>query len=484
MSDFEDMSLHLLSDQLCSQELSGCPLIAVGVFAILLDKTHSTMGTTNHLRQQEKAFAISHRWLSLRRTPAQVNSILSQTCHCSSPYLTPSGQIHTIGVAAHASSNFGVEPTPGEYFVTLCTMGLTREDHVSRKVPYFRLYHLSLRTAWPYSSSDVLPHGPSQTVGGLMDWLVGDSIVVTGKVAEILTVVIEYTWPLSVPAIMKSDRFPAVYNNAANHWVDYMLAVGKTNKLPAYTFYAEQISGAFIHLTLIIRLMTLECSHPTAVASFLGSRHEAEKIIVGSDRMIAILGSINRAFALLSNSESRKWNEMSGQLEHVLVSGIGVVIYNVFPSLRSQFESATVAIHPMILKNLQPADVDIPGISFWSTLTDWLWYHWIRQDCSAPGCNRTTEELGRNLRYCAGCRWVPYCSRACQKVCWRREERGGRYHGHRTVCALLRYIGTRHDIPQNTKKLRDVMKRVPRLMMEDVLVIEAINKEFALDSES
>jgi hypothetical protein len=235
---------------------------------MLLDKTHSTMGTTHYLRQQEKAFAISHRWLSLRRTSTQVNNLLSQTCRCSSPYLTPSGQIHAIGAAAHASSNFGIDPTPGEYLGTLCSMVLTREDHISRKIPYFRLHHLRSRSTWPYSSSDILPHGPSQTVGGLMDWLAGNSIVATSKVAKILIVVIEYTWPLSVPAIMKSDRFPILYTNAVNHWFEYMCTVTETNKLPAYKFYAEQISGAFIHLALIIRLMTLECSHPAAVASF------------------------------------------------------------------------------------------------------------------------------------------------------------------------------------------------------------------------
>jgi hypothetical protein len=46
--------------------------------------------------------------------------------------LAASGQIRVIGAAAQACSNFRVEPTPGGYyFVTLCTVGLTREDLVS-----------------------------------------------------------------------------------------------------------------------------------------------------------------------------------------------------------------------------------------------------------------------------------------------------------------------------------------------------------------
>jgi hypothetical protein len=169
---------------------------------------------------------------------------------------------------------------------------------------------------------------------------------------------------------------------------------------------------------------------------------------------------------------------MSSQLENLLAPGTGIVIYEYFPTLRSQTSISDLAIHSIILKSVQPANSDIAGISSWSMFRAWLWYHWIWQDCSAPGCTRTTEDLGRNLRYCAGCRWVPYCSRACQKACWRRKDG----HHHCTVCALLRFIGTRHNIPQNTKNLRDLMLGVPRLAKEDVLVISAINKQFALES--
>jgi hypothetical protein len=45
MTDFLDISLKFLSAQLPSTELSACPLIPIGVFTMLLDKTHSTMGT-------------------------------------------------------------------------------------------------------------------------------------------------------------------------------------------------------------------------------------------------------------------------------------------------------------------------------------------------------------------------------------------------------------------------------------------------------
>jgi hypothetical protein len=105
--------------------------MAMGVFAMVISKTHSTLlGTTNHLRQEKRAFAVSRRWLYLWHTPTQFHDITYQTYHCSLPYLAPSGQIHVIGAAAHACSNFGVEPTLGEYFVTLCTVGFTREGLV------------------------------------------------------------------------------------------------------------------------------------------------------------------------------------------------------------------------------------------------------------------------------------------------------------------------------------------------------------------
>jgi hypothetical protein len=88
-----------------------------------------------------------------------------------------------------------------------------------------------------------------------MDWLAGNSIFTTGKVATIFMVVIEYTWLLSVPAVMKSNRYQILYSYAASH---YMRTVTETNKFSAYKSYAEHISGAFTHPALIIRIMTLE----------------------------------------------------------------------------------------------------------------------------------------------------------------------------------------------------------------------------------
>jgi hypothetical protein len=129
------MSLKLLSE-LSPPELLRRPLMSgsMRMFAILLDKAHSAvlgLGTSNNLKQEKRAFAVSHRGLSLRHAPTHFNDILSQTSHCSSPYIAPSGQIHVIGATAHARLSFGVEPTPGKYFVTLCTVGLTREGLVS-----------------------------------------------------------------------------------------------------------------------------------------------------------------------------------------------------------------------------------------------------------------------------------------------------------------------------------------------------------------
>jgi hypothetical protein len=88
-----------------------------------------------------------------------------------------------------------------------------------------------------------------------MDWLAGNSIFTTSNVATILIVVIEYTWLLSVPAVMKSDRYQILHSYAASH---YMRTVTETNRFSTYKSYAEYISGAFTHFALIIRIMTLE----------------------------------------------------------------------------------------------------------------------------------------------------------------------------------------------------------------------------------
>jgi hypothetical protein len=83
---------------------------------------------------------------------------------------------------------------------------------------------------------------------------------------------------------MKSDHYLVLYDTAANHGLDFC-ARANTNELSGYTFYAEQISGAFMHLALIIWLMNLEYPQSAAVASFLSTRQEVHKITLSLARI-------------------------------------------------------------------------------------------------------------------------------------------------------------------------------------------------------
>jgi hypothetical protein len=47
-----------------------------------------------------------------------------------------------------------------------------------------KLHDLHFCNAWPYTFTDLLPHGPEQTLRGYLDWLAGDDASSIGIVAQ------------------------------------------------------------------------------------------------------------------------------------------------------------------------------------------------------------------------------------------------------------------------------------------------------------
>jgi hypothetical protein len=107
------------------------------------------------------------------------------------------------------------------------------------------------------------------------------------------------------------------------------------------------------------------------------------------------------------------------------------VIHADFPTCRAKVDALAkpygmkldVSIHPVPVSRTQThaqmssksEEDENDTVSPWAIFLHALRYQAIRQDCAAPGCNRTSVDLGRSLLYCSHCRRVPYCSLVCQE---------------------------------------------------------------------
>jgi hypothetical protein len=80
-----------------------------------------------------------------------------------------------------------------------------------------------------------------------------------------------------------------------------------------------------------------------------------------------------------------------------------------------------------------------PETVVWERLIRLFHYLESLQQCAAPGCSTTVVD--GPLWQCAGCRWVTYCSRRCQKRAW--------WHSipHRSICGVISQLQTDLGIP-------------------------------------
>jgi hypothetical protein len=104
------------------------------------------------------------RWISLRRSAAQVAEVLELSCTCSADVIA--SEIHQIGAVASEPEQYR-NRTPGELLVIACTAILIDVQGQGAKLD-IKPHHLARRKEWPHKSAQVLPHGPADTA-----WIYG-----------------------------------------------------------------------------------------------------------------------------------------------------------------------------------------------------------------------------------------------------------------------------------------------------------------------
>jgi hypothetical protein len=432
-----------------------CPFDTLGLFHFLVEQAQDPEEIDN-ARHLPRILDLASGWMSLRRSPTQVRNILSSHCRCST-YSAMS--THSIGKTIYLNScTAGHKLTPGQVLVQSCTLEMCNLRKATPILPLHKLQHLALRSSWPTTTTQLLPHGPDETVRGYMDWLAGETTGTLVHIMEAFKLVVTQAWPLAVPAIIKTHLFPGHFIDAANRWPEFLIAIKQKREKIAYDEQSRLVLSMIIHLTAVMRLVSGDCSDPTHGTVFL--RPHRKDIVASCDRMIQTTNMII--------SQKNGPSEVGVYVTQALIS-VGATVYYYFPEDRNQLPQ--LPSHRSMIR-----DADMMGPSHnmtWNMFTKVLEYQHIRQTCGAPDCLRTTEHLGRRLSFCSGCLWVPYCSRRCQRDAWRR----GDGLQHREVCALLRYVCVRCDISPSSKAgiwTRDAPTFVDKYMH----MMEAISAHF------
>jgi hypothetical protein len=433
----------------------GCIMEVLGSTTIIAEGPNSVpLLGLNYAKLRESALDAVSRWMSFRRSPTEVKDILSMTCSCTTS--SPESSLHTIGASLVARSRFKL--TPAQTLINHCTNAL-RQMGVKEHKKVHKLHHLISRDQWPYTTEQMLPHGPEGTVLGYLDWLIADDIVSVSRLAEVFATIVVKGWPLVVPTIIKNRFFTD----------QFLITALRSSELPRtepqemLDAYAKHFLGFLLQLSIVLCTICIDVSNPAAVVYFLDPQHEA--MLLACEGLIILVESIIKTVRSDLAVVTEYHNSIIQKLESVASA-----IYTYFPDCH-------VHLHRLSSGGISRENADrslrTPGALPWKNLMQILRVQQVQPHCTAPGCTRTSESHGRPFRTCTGCYWVQYCSRECQKNAWRHSDN----LQHRDVCVLLRHISVRFRL--SSSRSLQIAPPCPDMTKEDIVAVRAINKHFA-----
>jgi hypothetical protein len=455
-----ETALRSLRACMSTPQLSGlCIMEALGSLSILVigDQTAGKARVPQNIvdvsKGKDAAFSITARWLSFRRDPAQINKILAMSCTCSHLSST-TNMLHTIGSTI-------ADGAPAQMLIFFSAMRLCELHKQVKDVVKVKLHNLHSRNAWPYSSADLLPHGPEQTLRGYLDWLAADDASSIGIIAQAFTAVVEYTWPITIPLVVKKRIFLDEFVTLASLWSKRWTKFAAHDRRALRNMSPNKLSDMFRQVLFALRMVSAEFVEQAAVYHYLQIHHED------------ILSSCNHitstTFEIHHQNRTPESKEILNDVTKI-TRVIGGVLYFHYPD--SLARSPQRNLHSTLA---DLASFQYPSAAFiqWSALIEGMRCQYVRQTCACPDCTRTTEKHGRPFRYCTGCLWVPFCSSKCQKQAWRRTDG----LQHRDVCKLIRMLRSRLSFPHKSN-FRVTMRTPPPLSQQDRELIDGINTHF------
>jgi ferredoxin len=470
-----EMALKALTHDLSGPIPSCCAIIVSGAITLLAKNppdTEAEMATdSNYPERLDRALDVLSRWSSFRRTRAQVETVLSLSCTCSPQ--DAASDLHQVGVLAQERGvNMGPGRTSGVFLIHF-SMEVLRNAHEKRRGDKL-LHHLARRKQWPYTTEKTMPHGPSSSIAGYLDWMVTNDILIYRKILDLLTWQMDYGWTLIAQPSIKEHLFLSQFIDGTARWCSHASKIERGDIRDHTNFRAATIVGIFLLMSVSMWTITSGCSDHTAATFFLRERHQ--DVLIACDRMMATSPILSRRV---------RTPEVTAESKQIVeyLRLVGTTIYNLFPESCPRMSLVSLESRRLFMRDA--LSLMIPHILPWARFVDNLNYRHIRQRCSAPGCNLTPELRKLAFRYCTGCGRIPYCSRACQKQAWRSKDNAGqrKLPEHRDVCGLIRDICSRYNVPRlDLSKLRNgeiPCVPAPVLSEKEMQSVGAINDHFA-----
>jgi hypothetical protein len=375
---------------------------------------------------------ITTRWATYPRSVESVKRIAGMSCKCADVELQDN-QWHAEGNAFYARIR---RESIGLYFAHLTLMDLGRLFH--RGVKHLRALHkMARQERWPRFPRDVISHGLEDTYRGLLSWL---SLKLHPDMIGTINLGI-----MSLANLCQSTYIPYLATSTNFLEGDYVCLVENLISWSSNRSDTEPLANRYPHVNRLL-IPIARIAHD-AIAEGMNEVQRSFfarpdfRFLVATGRAVDLCFRMIAFFKQSGNSDQ----ECQAWIALGYLGQVGARIYEtsarartvrVSDNARSGFEGSL-----KYMKN--PRDRLLRALSRLASC----------RACMSPGCANVVLE-GR-IQCCAGCLRVPYCSRKCQRRAWIHEAAP-----HRSVCADIRQLCLRLDLPRDRRMLdREVKLR-------------------------
>jgi hypothetical protein len=329
------------------------------------------------------------RWLTAPRTLPQLRKHLSSSCSCPQP-----GMGHLVGGRAVFDSEYH-HPFPILLEALLRIYWRSILAAVLKQPKNIRFDQHANRILWPTHLEQMLPHGPEDSMRGLLSWLRLDlGSHIARDIVHSVEVILRGSGALTLPSVITSDL---LIPRGVITIIEYSCQIMDTNlqrvirTMPAQDLALNALWGvSCLWNTIVHRCDVVERKRLTR-------EPYASQLLSIFDRCIRSIraSTANRERETVDFFSRQAWKILE-DFPHLMNPRLSPQVW------AKRHENAGLDDYRMIEAILSSVSAKL---------------------CASPECTRTFSDRWP-LRWCAGCRRVTYCSRRCQKTAWAHEVVG------------------------------------------------------------
>jgi hypothetical protein len=425
-----DGLVHFLRGTPCP---SACPYNLLGWASVFWDDT------TKSVRRgciSMEVWNLGFEWITYPRSNeelAQTSGGIVCTCSAESIAVRP---IHGKGEEYMAREDAKLEARPVLALINLFLRGMSNCAHEKSLSLARKPRRARRRSPWPNSFRSLLPHGPKDTLHGLLAWFRTDlEWRSRTSVTFALDVLILYHPSLIIPHLVVAPEFTYCVVQRTVGLDQDLLKESQTSPDAAM-----MIRNVIEHMCILMRLLDDFMMLASAIHRRTYHGHDSNNLLLAYQMMnVVCVYLITKVPAEMGGGKDRIRPIYEG------VARLGGLLMDDVPGVKHE-DTTTTTINSFREQTMQHRYTT--SYIYWDRLYRLLRYLDCTRRCDAPRCPLLTAQVLAAPHYmrCTACVRVMYCSRKCQRSAWKNLP-----HAHRSICNDLRYFSTvvppRREIP-------------------------------------